>query len=395
MMPRPRPSRVEALTGIGVDKMGDLADHVKRADLLRMENLDVNIFPDPIVAQITSESATRDDDNSYLPFIGQTGLRTSAAAHVSAMTNNQVTYTADNCVISAGGLSGILNTLLATVEIGDGVILFDPCYSGLINRVKLVGGVPVFVPLEFYPGGFWKLNKQIFEERIGDAKVMLLMSPSLPSGFWLDEDEWRFVADICIKRDMLLILDTAMERLLFDGMQVFHPAAIPGMEERTITVGSASKELRMIGWRVGWVVGPQKIISDIGLVGMANVVVPVGIAQRAAQEALDRSAAGVAQFAEELQKRRDMCMKELEAFPVGVPAGGWSFLLEVGSLGWTGAQASQALLQHGVCTTAMDGWGEKHGPQYVRFVFSNESRDRLEGLGEKVRAALQYEESSK
>jgi aspartate/methionine/tyrosine aminotransferase len=160
------------------------------------------------------------------------------------------------------------------------------------------------------------------------------------------------------------------------------------MFERTVTVGSSAKELRMIGWRVGWIVGPEDLISDIAAVSMANVVVPVGIAQEAVAVALDRSSETMAPYVAELQARRDLVIAELDGLPVGVPAGGWSLLLRVSDFGLDGRTASRRLLEQGVCATAMDGWGEVHGSQYIRFVFSNESVERLKGLGAKVRKAL-------
>jgi aspartate/methionine/tyrosine aminotransferase len=196
------------------------------------------------------------------------------------------------------------------------------------------------------------------------------------------------ISKICVERDMLLLWDTAFERLLFDGRQVLHPATLPGMADRTVTIGSASKELRMIGWRVGWIVGPEWLMADIALVGMANVVTPVGIAQKAAQAALEHSAQDIPGFVAELERRRDLCMSELKGLPVGMPAGGWSFVLHVGLLGWTGKAAAEELAKEGVFVTPMNGWGEMHGSQYVRFVFSNEPCERLQGLGVKVRTAL-------
>jgi aspartate/methionine/tyrosine aminotransferase len=160
------------------------------------------------------------------------------------------------------------------------------------------------------------------------------------------------------------------------------------MAERTITVGSASKELRMIGWRIGWVVGPEWLMPDLGLVGMANVVVPPGITQKAVAAALEESYEDVPAFVEELQARRDVCMEELKGLPVGVPAGGWAFVIRVGDLGWTGKDASEALMEQEVFATPMDGWGEVHGSQYIRVVFANEPCDRLKGLGTKFRTAL-------
>ena len=97
----------------------------------------------------------------------------------------------------------------------------------------------------------------------------------------------------CVANDLLLILDTAMERLVFDARPAIHPAALPGMASRTITVGSSAKELRMIGWRVGWIVGPEEFMLDIVAVSLANVVVPVGIAQDAVATALENSYASI------------------------------------------------------------------------------------------------------
>ena len=402
-----RTARVQSLAGIGVDRMGALAARQEESSTakpgagdgydkpLRMENLDTDVPPNPVALEATTKALTSKEDNSYLPFIGQLGLRKAAAAHVSRMTGNVAHYSGEeNCVITAGGLSGILNTLFATVEPGEGVLLTDPTYIGLINRVKLVGAVPVLFPLEFHPGDTWKFPgeklAQFIESQQKESGVrisaVLLSSPALPSGVYLDRKDWQAVADVCISHDLLLLYDAAFELLLFDDRPVIHPASFPGMEERTVTIGSASKELRLIGWRVGWIVGPTWLIPDIQLVGIANVVVPVGIAQKAAQAALEDSDEDCRDFIRELQARRDLLMQELKGLPVGVPAGGWSFVLRVEN----GREATSALMEQGIFTTPMDGWGEAHGERFVRFVFSNEPCHRLKGIGAKVRAALEY-----
>lgn len=386
-MPRPRPARLQHIAGIGVDRMGDTAD-ASPSDLLRLENLDVDIPPDEEAVARTREAASLDDDNSYLPFVGQTRLREAAARHVSAVSG--VAYSGlRNCVISAGGLSGILNALLATVETGDEVVMTDPTYVGLLNRVRLAGGVPRLVPFHFTPGGEWRLDRAALAAAVGpETRAMLLMSPSMPCGGVLDAEDWAAVADLCVGHDLVLIVDAAMERLIYDGREVVHPAGLDGMAERTITVGSASKELRLIGWRVGWTVAPERFMPDLVAVSLANVVVPVGIAQDAAAIALERSYETLPAYVGELERRRDVLLAELKGLPVGVPAGGWSMLLRASDFGIDGAALSQRLLRNGVAATAMAGWGEAHGAQYVRFVFSNEPVDRLRGLGRKVRAAI-------
>lgn len=382
-----RPARLDHVAGIGVDRMGSIAD-ASGEDYLRLENLDVDIPPDAEAVRRTRAAAETDADNSYLPFIGQPRLREAAAAHVSRLSG--VAYTgARNCVISAGGLSGVLNALLATVDVGDEVIVTDPTYAGLINRVRLAGGVPRFVPFAFEPGGEWRLDRAALEAAVGPkTRAMLLMSPSMPSGGWLDRADWDLVAALCVRHDLLLILDAAMERLVHDGRAVVHPAGLPGMAERTVTVGSASKELRMIGWRVGWIVAPDWLMPDLVAVSLGNVVVPVGIGQDAAAIALERSADTIAAYVEELRRRRDTVLGELDGLPVGVPAGGWSLLLRVSDFGLDGDSMSERLLEQRVCATSMRGWGEAHGPQYIRFVYSNEPVERLRGLGDRVRRAL-------
>ncbi|MBR3189510.1 MAG: pyridoxal phosphate-dependent aminotransferase [Bosea sp.] len=367
--------------------MGSIAD-ASGKDFLRLENLDTDILPDPEAVARTVRAAREDADNSYLPFIGQARLREVAARHVSAISG--VGYSGErNCVISAGGLSGILNVLLATIEIGDEVIVTDPTYAGLINRIRLAGGIPRFVPFSFQPGGEWRLDRAALRASIGPkTTAMLLMSPSMPSGGCLDAGDWALVDELCVTHDLLLIVDTAMERLLFDRRPVLHPAGLPGMAERTITVGSSAKELRMIGWRVGWIVAPEAFMPDLVAVSLANVVVPVGIGQDAVATALENSATTLAPYADELQARRDCVLDELRGLPVGVPGGGWSLLLRVSDFGLDGAAMSERLLEQGVCATAMAGWGETHGAQYIRFVYANEPTRRLRGLGARVRAAL-------
>ena len=387
-MNRPRPSRLRNIVGIGVDQMGSLADASGR-DFLRLENLDTDIPPDAeAIARIRS-AAGEDAANSYLPFVGQDVLRLAAARHVSAMSG--VAYDGlRNCVIASGGLSGILNALLATIDVGDEVVVTDPTYFGLLNRIRLAGGVPHAVPLVFRPGETWQFDRAAIRSAIGaKTRAMLLMSPSMPSGGVLDADDWAVVAELCVAHNLLLIVDSAMERLLFDGRSVLHPAGLPGMVERTITVGTASKELRMIGWRVGWTIAPEWLMPDLVAVALANVVVPVGIAQDAAAIALTRSQETLPGNVAELQRRRDAVAEALHGLPFGMPAGGWSMLLRVSDFGLDGGEMAARLLKQSVCATAMQGWGEVHGRDYIRFVFANEPVDRLRLLGPAVRAALE------
>jgi N-succinyldiaminopimelate aminotransferase len=382
-----RPARLATMSGIGVDRMGDLAD-ANNADLLRLENLDTDIPPHPSVIELTMRAVTEDHNNSYLPFVGQTRLRIAAAQHVSRLSG--VPYSGPrNVIVSTGGLNGILNVLLATVDVGDEVILTDPTYAGLINRVKLAGGVPKLVPF-VQDKGEWRFDRAALAGAVTDkTRAFLLMSPSMPSGGMLTREDWTAVADIVRARKLWLIVDTAMERIVYDGRAQMHPASLPGMAEHTITVGAASKELRMIGWRVGWIVAPEALMPDLALVSMGNVVVPVGIAQEAAAAALELGDDDVRAAVAEWEARRDVLLAEFAGLPIVKPAGGWSMLLDGTTLGLTGAEMSTRLFEKaGIAATPMDGWGTRNGKQFLRFVFANEPVARLKGIGQRVKAAL-------
>ena len=383
-----RPSRLAGMAGIGVDRMGDRADAMKGRDFLRLENLDTDIPPHAKALAATGKAIAEDVNNSYLPFVGQQHLRNAVARHISRIAG--VPYEgARNVLICAGGLSGILNVMLAIVEPGDEVILTDPTYAGLINRVKLAGGVPKLVPFLAQADG-WVLDRDALKRAVtAKTRAFLLMSPSMPSGGYLTHEDWQAVAEIALARNLWVVNDAAMERILFDGRPVIHPAGLPGMAERVITVGSASKELRLIGWRVGWIVAPASLVPDLALVSMGNVVVPVGIGQEAAAVALEQGDDDVASATAILQQRRDLILRELAGLPVVRPAGGWSLLVDAGRLGMTGAQLSDRLFEKAeIAATPMTGWGEVNGAQYLRFVFANEPVKRLAGIGDRLRRAV-------
>jgi aspartate/methionine/tyrosine aminotransferase len=203
----------------------------------------------------------------------------------------------------------------------------------------------------------------------------------------LTQAEWEAVAHICIKTDAWLLYDAAMERILYDGRIVIHPASLPHMQERTITVGAASKELRMIGWRVGWVVGLKNIIRDISLVSITNVVCQTGISMAGVAAGLNALDDGLKDALEIWEERRNILLEELDGLPVIPPHGGWSFLLDAEALGMTSQEATEKLFKAKIATTPMIGWGN-NAAKYVRFVFSNEPKERLIGVGEKVKKAL-------
>jgi len=381
-------SRLENITKIGVEQMGDLADSLDDPGVLRLENLDTDLRPPQSALEVTRRAVYEDDANSYLPFFGLDSIRKAASRLVGRQSGRKYNWKTE-CVISSGGLSGILNTLLAVLEPGDEVLMTDPIYVGLINRVRLAGGVPRFVPL--FPGADgWRLSAEALAEIDPEpVRAALLMSPSMPTGAVFTQDEWQLLVDFCRRADCWLINDSAMERILFDGRAVIHPASFQGMRERVITVGSVSKEYRMIGWRVGWVVGPADILADVARVSISNVVCQTGIAMDAAAAAIEDPDDGIEACVVEWQQRRDLLLDELSGFSAIPPHGGWSFLVDVTPLGLEAPEASKRLLERErIAATPMVNWGGESSRNYVRIVYSNEPEDRIKGVGKRFSNAL-------
>jgi len=381
-------SRLEHITKIGVEVMGDLADKLSDPEMLRLENLDTDLRPPQSAVDFTKRAVDDDEANSYLPFFGLNPLRKSATALVERQSGQTYNWETE-CVIGAGGMSGILNVLLATLEPGDEVLLTDPIYVGLINRVRLAGGVPKFVPLIPSPEG-WRLDMEALEKIAPEpVKVALLMSPAMPTGCVFTKDEWGALTNFCKLANCWLIDDTAMERILYNDQLAIHPASFSGMRDKVITCGAVTKEYRMIGWRVGWAVGPAEIMADVMRVSISNVVCQTGIAMGAAAAAIKDPNDGIETSVEEWKRRRDVAVEELKDFDVIPPDGGWSFLVDVSPLDMDAPTASKRLLDKGkIAATPMDNWGSKNSTRYVRIVFSNEPVERLKGLGKRFKDSL-------
>ncbi len=145
----------------------------------------------------------------------------------------------------------------------------------------------------------------------------------------------------------------------------------------------------MIGWRVGWVVGPADILADVARVSITNVACPPGIAMGAVATAINDPDDGIQACVTEWQRRRDVLLEELREFTVIPPHGGWSLFLDVSHLGFDSATASRRLLERGkIAATPMVNWGSANSDKYVRLVFANEPIHRLRGVAKRVEVAL-------
>ncbi|NND70198.1 MAG: pyridoxal phosphate-dependent aminotransferase [Rhodothermales bacterium] len=376
------------MSPIGVDRMGSVADQQADESILRLENLDTNLaLPDGVVGE-TRNAVARDRSNSYLPFFGNDDLRSRIGEHCNRRSGLDRDWER-SVILSAGGLSGILNVLLALLDEGDEVVVQDPIYIGLLNRIKLAGGVPVFTSFMVTETGF-NLDRSSLKQCITPrTKAFLMMSPVMPSGAVMTRMDWEAACAACIEADAWMIYNSAMETYRFDGAEYYHPAMFPGMDERTITVGSFSKEFRMIGWRIGWIDAPESLANSIALVSISNVVCNVGFSQAGCLAALQEEPGVMAGLVAEMEARRDLLCSELSGFGAIKPGGGWSMLVDTSSYAESATLLSEQLLNRSrIAATPMAGWGRDTTDRYLRLVFSNESQRRLTGIRERFERAI-------
>lgn len=377
-------SRLEQIPGFNIDRVAAAAGD--DPDVLRMENLDTDIPPPPEVLEATRAAIGEDEANSWLPFTGRDDLKEAVSEFVAR--RGGPAYGPRQVVITNGDGDAMLDALLSVTDPGDEVVLSDPTYAGMLNRVRLAGAVPRLVPL-VVSGGVWRLDLDRLGAAVtGRTRAVFVNSASFPSGWVANAEEWDAIATLCRDRDLWLLYWGGFEGVLFDGRAPIHPAGLPDMAERTITIGAVSLEQRMIGWRVGWVVAPGDLVNDVSRVHIYNGLVASGFAQVGARVVLGLPDDHLVEANGEYERRRDETMRQLGGLPAVPASGGWSLLLDVDALGLDCAEASDRLLRQKVAATPMRGWGGAVADRQVRFVFSNEPVERIALLGERVRAAF-------
>ena len=378
-------ARLEHIPGCNIDRVAAAAGD--DPDVLRLENLDTDIPPPEEAMEATRAAIGEDEANSWLPFTGRDDLKEAVARYIERRGGPRYDGRGE-IVITSGEGDAMLDALFCLTDPGDEVVLTDPTYAGMVNRVRLVGAVPRLVPLQVRESE-WRLDLDLLRAAVTDhTRVLFISSPSLPTGWVANDDEWEAVASICRERDLWLLYLAWFESVLFDERPVRHPASLPEMRDRTVTVSGPSLEQRMIAWRIGWVVAPGQLANDVSRVQIYNGLVPSGFAQIGTRVALGLPDDHLHEANAECQRRRDETLRQLDGLPAVRPAGTWSLLLDVATLGYDCAEVSDRLLEQNVAATPMRGWGGDVAERHVRFVFSNEPVERLALLGDRLRAAL-------
>jgi aminotransferase len=231
--------------------------------------------------------------------------------------------------VCCGSTETMLATLLAVLNPGDEVVIFEPFYENYGPGCIIAGAVPVFVPLE--PPDFTFDPDRLAAAITPRTKAIVFNSPNNPSGKVFSAVELRRIADLCLERGLLAITDEIYEHIVYDGLAHTPIATLPGMAERTVTISGISKSYSVTGWRVGYAVAAPEITVGIR---RAHDFITVGAPhplQVAAVTALGLPDAYYRQLRESYQARRDLLLHELlrAGFPAYTPRGAYYILTDV------------------------------------------------------------------
>jgi aspartate/methionine/tyrosine aminotransferase len=164
-------------------------------------------------------------------------------------------------IVTSGATEALASSLLALIEPGDEVVLFQPLYDAYLPLVLRAGGVPKLVRLA--PPG-WRITREALAEAFGErTRLVLFNNPHNPTARLFGEDELALLAEAAIRADAIVLADEVWEHLVFEPARFTPIASFPGMAERTVKVGSAGKIFSMTGWKVGWVVAPPALAEAI------------------------------------------------------------------------------------------------------------------------------------
>ena len=219
-------------------------------------------FPDtdgpPEVAEIAAE-AVRSGPNQYPPLLGQPDLRAAVAEHQKRFYG--LSYDADTEVlITAGATEAIAGAILALCDEGDEVITFEPTYDSYSATIGLAGAVERPVLLN---APDWRFDVDALDAAFSErTRLILLNSPHNPTGKVFDREELEVIAQRAIEHDLVVVSDDVYQHMVFDGEHL-PIAALPGMRERTISIGSAGKSFSFTGWKIGWVTAPPELRNAV------------------------------------------------------------------------------------------------------------------------------------
>jgi aspartate/methionine/tyrosine aminotransferase len=296
-------------------------------------------FPDFDPPQVIVEAAVeaiRGSANQYTVTWGYPALRNALALHYTKRLGWDVDP-AVHVTVTCGVTEGITAAMLALLNPGDEIIILEPAHENFRPAAVLAGAVPVAVPLEA-PG--YRLDIERLAAAITPrTRALLFNTPHNPTGRVFDAEELAGVIDLVTRHDLILITDEIYDRILYDGRQHVSPGSRQEVRDRTVTVGGLSKSFAITGWRLGYVIAPERLSAAIRPIHDYMTICAPTPLQAAAAAAMELPESYYAQVQADYTRRRDTMMGVLEeaGFHAMPPEGAYYVLAD-----YTNIDAPQA-----------------------------------------------------
>lgn len=278
-------------------------------------------FNTPDHIKEAAKKAVDENFSRYSPVPGYIDLRKAIVAKLK--NENNLDYTTSEILVSSGAKQSVCNTVMALVNDGEEVIIPAPYWVSYPQMVKLAGGTPVIVNAGFEQN--FKMTPEQLEAAITPkTRMLILCSPSNPTGSVYTKDELEALAEVIKRHDDLFVLaDEIYEHINYVGKHE-SIAQFPGMKERTIIVNGVSKAYAMTGWRIGFIAAPEWIVKGCNKLQGQYTSGPCSVSQKAAEAAYTTSQECVETMRKAFERRRDLIVelaKEIPGLEVNCPQG--------------------------------------------------------------------------
>lgn len=289
-------------------------------------------FPAPEIIKQAAVEAVNQDYNQYAITWGAKSLRDAISKKLKTTYNMDVD-TEREMTVCCGSTEGMIASLLAVVNPGDEVIVFEPFYENYGPDAILCGAVPRFVKL--YPPNFTFDKDELSKAFNNKTKAIIINTPNNPTGKVFTKEELKFIAGLCIENDVIAITDEIYEHIIYDGLEHIPMATIDGMRERTITVNGISKTFSVTGWRIGYVIAPPHITSAVKKVHDFLTVGAAAPLQEAAAKVMNSCDDYYKSLNDFYTVRRDYFIKVLEdvGFKCNRPSGAYYVMADIEGFG--------------------------------------------------------------
>ena len=338
--PQPAPSLQFGARSLLSEKASRFTESVIREmTRLAMKHGAVNLaqgfpdFPAPAEIKQAAQEAIARDVNQYAITWGAKSLR-NAVAEKFAQTQGVTIDPEREITVCCGSTEAMMSSMMAVINPGDEVVVFEPFYENYGPDAILSGAAPRFVKLQ---PPHWNFDRgELARAFTPKTKAIILNTPNNPTGKVFSRDEMEFIRDLAVKHNAFVITDEIYEHILFDGTQHISIASLEGMRDRAITINGMSKTYAVTGWRVGWAIAPPEVTAAIRKVHDFLTVGAAAPLQEAGALALKLPDAYYAQLAETYRVKRDFtcAMLEKAGFRCFVPRGAYYVMTDVSGFGY-------------------------------------------------------------